>query len=446
MFVSRGQARKILSTTWVTRRRRWIITNETLFNLISTNNHFINYFYISACAQEGGEEIKVFVDGLPVFTDVQPVIQNGRTLVPFRTIAEALNIKVSWDSAAQTVEASDDETLVRLQIDNKNAWRNGEVVPLDVPPVIIAGRTLIPLRFFSEAFNCNVLWDADTYRVDIMPYPKEMNVIGFYALGDSKTSSWTNLFRKAYPETGTGNTDVVDELALGWYSLDERGNLLTWSKTGWQRPAGWENVLRAAEEYSLKTEMTVHATDRYGTLSSLLADKAASAGLIEALAEEAALYGGVNLNFEEFGYTGSSEFSNDLINKRQLLNEFVRRLFAELKTAGKSLTLTIHPPNSVYRGYDYEVLGEIADRIIIMAYDYGPKPEPLNLVVQAVEMAGEFVPSHKLILGVCAPYETAESIVGKLGIARRFNLQGVAIWRLGLVTPEMWQSFRDNIR
>ncbi|HHT46854.1 MAG TPA: copper amine oxidase, partial [Firmicutes bacterium] len=284
-------------------------------------------FTFSACAQEGGEEIKVFVDGLPVFTDVQPVIQNGRTLVPFRTIAEALNIKVSWDSAAQTVEASDDETLVRLQIDNKNAWRNGEVVPLDVPPVIIAGRTLIPLRFFSEAFNCNVLWDADTYRVDIMPYPKEMNVIGFYALGDSKTSSWTNLFRKAYPETGTGNTDVVDELALGWYSLDERGNLLTWSKTGWQRPAGWENVLRAAEEYSLKTEMTVHATDRYGTLSSLLADKAASAGLIEALAEEAALYGGVNLNFEEFGYTGSSEFSNDLINKRQLLNEFVRRLF-----------------------------------------------------------------------------------------------------------------------
>jgi hypothetical protein len=403
-------------------------------------------FTFTACAQEQGEEVKVFVDGLPVSTDVQPVIQNARTLVPFRAIAEALNIKVSWESAAQTVEASDGETLIRLQINNKNAWRNGQNVPVDVPPVIIAGRTLIPLRFFSEAFNCDVLWDADTYRVDIISCPKEMNVIGFYALGDSKTSSWTNLFRKAYPETGTGNTDVVDALALGWYSLDERGNLLTWSETGWQRPAGWENVLRAAEEYSLKTEMTVHATDRYGTLSSLLADKAASAGLIEALVEEAALYGGVNLNFEEFGYTGSSdEFSNDLINKRQLLNEFVRCLSVELKTAGKSLTLTIHPPNSVYRGYDYGVLGEIADRIILMAYDYGPKPEPLNLVAQAAEMAGEVVPPYKLVLGICAPYETAESIVEKIGAARRFNLQGVAIWRLGLVTQEMWQSFRDKL-
>ena len=110
------------------------------------------------------------------------------------------------------------------------------------------------------------------------------------------------------------------------------------------------------------------------------------------------------------------------------------------------MTLTIHPPNSVYRGYDYGVLGKIADRIIIMAYDYGPKPEPLNLVAQAAEMAGEVVPPHKLILGICAPYETEKSIAEKAGTARRFNLQGVALWRLGLVTQEMWQSLRENIR
>ena len=67
-------------------------------------------FTFPACAQEQGEEIKVFVDGLPVSTDVQPVIRGGRTLVPFRTIAEALNIKVNWDSAAQTVEATYGET------------------------------------------------------------------------------------------------------------------------------------------------------------------------------------------------------------------------------------------------------------------------------------------------------------------------------------------------
>lgn len=405
---------------------------------------FITFSFFSspALAQEQGSEIKVLIDEFPVSFDVQPVIQSGRTLVPFRAIAEALNIRVNWDGTTQTVEAFDGKTLIKLQIGSQNAFRNGVAVPLDVPAVIIDGRTLIPLRFFSEAFNCNVSWNPDTYRVEIISGTKEMTVIGFYALGDSGTSSWTNLFRKAYPETDTGNTDVVDGLALGWYSFDEQGNLLTRSWTGWQRPAGWGNVLKAAEEYSLKTEMTIYITDRYGTLSSLLANETASAGLIEATVEEAVLYGGVNLNFEEFGLGKTVE---DLIAVRQLLTDFVRLLSVQLKTANKSLTLTIHPPNSTYRGYDYKVLGEVVDRIIIMAYDYGPKPEPLNFVVQAVEMAKEVVPPQKLILGICAPYETAESIEAKIGIAKRHNLHGIALWRLGLVTHEMWQVLRSNI-
>ena len=205
-----------------------------------------SFFSPPVLAREQAREIPVLIDNLPVSFDVQPVIQNGRTLVPFRAIAEALNISVNWDGATQTVEATDGKTRVILQIGNKNASKNGAAIPLDVPPVILDGRTLIPLRFFGEAFNCNVSWDQDTYRVEIASGPREMALIGFYALGDSATSSWTNLFRKAYPETSTGNTDVVDELALGWYSFDEQGNLLTRSWTGWQRPAGWENVLEAA--------------------------------------------------------------------------------------------------------------------------------------------------------------------------------------------------------
>ncbi|MDO9534987.1 MAG: stalk domain-containing protein [Bacillota bacterium] len=399
-------------------------------------------FSSPALAQEQTREIKVFIDDLPVSFDVQPVIESGRTLVPFRAIAEALNINVNWNGSTQTVEAFDGKTLIKLQIGIHNAFRNEVAVPLDVPPLIIDGRTLIPLRFFSEAFNCDVSWNSDTYRVEITSGPKEMTVIGFYALGDTGTSSWTNLFRNAYPETGPGNTDVVDELALGWYSFDEQGNLLTRSWTGWQRPAGWENVLNAAQEYSLKTEMTIYNTDRYGTLSSLLSSETASAQLVEAIMKEVALYGGVNLNFEEFGLAKSGE---ELTAVRQQLTDFVRLLSVQLKIANKSLTLTIHPPNSSYKGYDYRALGELADRIIIMAYDYGPKPEPLNFVVQAVEMAKEVVPPQKLVLGICAPYENPESMAAKIGIAKRHNLHGIAIWRLGLVTHEMWQVLRSNV-
>ncbi|HAA34283.1 MAG TPA: copper amine oxidase [Firmicutes bacterium] len=401
-----------------------------------------SFFPAAAPAQGQAREISVFIDGLAVNFDVQPVIQQNRVLVPFRAVAEALNIKVSWDNTTQTVEATGGGALVQMRVGNETAFRNGSPITLDVPPVILNGRVLIPLRFFSEAFDSKVAWDPATYSVEIISAPKEMKVVGFYALGDSRTSSWTNLFSRAYPERGTGHTDVVDELALGWYTFDGDGNLLTSSRIGWQRPLGWEDVLKAAGEYYLRTEMVIHATDRSGEISSVLSNQKAAAALIDAIAAEAALYDGVNLNFEEFGLSKSGE---EPAAAQQLLTDFVRLLSVKLRAANKSLTLTIHPLNSAYKGYDYKALGELADQIIIMAYDYGPKPEPVSLVVQAIEMAKEIVPPQKLLLGISAYYETAESIVPKLGIAKRYELQGIALWRLGLVPREMWDVLRSNV-
>ncbi|OPX90574.1 MAG: hypothetical protein A4E53_00966 [Pelotomaculum sp. PtaB.Bin104] len=97
-------------------------------------------------------------------------------------------------------------------------------------------------------------------------------------------------------------------------------------------------------------------------------------------------------------------------------------------------------------GYDYQALGGLADRIIIMAYDYGAKPEPLDLVIEAVEMAGAVVSPEKLVLGISIPSETAESLQAKVGVAKRYGLDGIAIWRLGLVSDEMWNGLRSTIR
>jgi len=81
-----------------------------------------------------------------------------------------------------------------------------------------------------------------------------------------------------------------------------------------------------------------------------------------------------------------------------------------------------------------------------MAYDYGPKPEPVNLVRQAVEMAiAAGVPPEKLVLGISAPAETPESILTKVGIGKRYDLAGIALWRLGLVSDEMWTALRTAI-
>lgn len=394
-----------------------------------------------ALAQE--DRISVVVDGLSVNFDVEPIIEQGRTLVPFRALAEVLNVRVDWDGNTQTVKAEDNRTNVQLQIGSSMAYINGIPVPLDVPPKIINGRTLIPLRFFSEAFNCNVEWIGATNEVNIISAPKEMTVIGFYALGDSRTSSWTNLFGVPYPETARGNTDVVDELAFGWYSMDGEGNLLLNSGTGWQRPPGWEVVLETAYKYNFLTEMVIHLTNGTGAISSLIASDDTMKTAVNNIVQEAAMYDGVNLNFEGLGL---SERGEALLAVQERFTRFVQLLYSELKPYNKTLTLTIHPPNSAYRGYDYKALGAVSDRIIIMAYDYGPKPEPINQVMRAVEMAAANVPEEKLVLGISAPYETAESIVPKIGIAKRYNLQGIALWRLGLVPADMWETIRAHTK
>ncbi len=395
-------------------------------------------------AQEVGRQIPVLVDTLPVTFDVQPLIQEGRTLVPFRAIAEALNVQVDWDGNTRTVKAADGKNSLRLQVGSRTAYRNNAPLQLDMVLQLINGRTLIPLRVFSEAFGCQVDWDAAMGGVRITSPPGEMNVIGFYALGDSQTSSWIDLFGKPYPATAAGNTDLVRELALGWYSVDKEGNLLTRSTTGWQMPEGWQDVLAAARNYKLPTAMVVHATDGDGALSSLLANEAAMAMAAGAITKEARArgYNGVNLDFEGLGFRDSGA-QLQLVQGR--FTRFAELLSRELRAAGLRLTLTLHPSNSAYRGYDYQALGAVADRIIIMAYDYGIIPEPVSLVEEAVTMARAVVPPAKLLLGISAPTETAASVAGKVGIAKRYNLGGIALWRLGLVSDAMWEALRTTI-
>lgn len=388
------------------------------------------------------------MDGLPVDFDVPPFIHEGRTMVPFRAIAEALNVLVEWDDSTRTVTASTGTASqggirVRLQIGNKLADKNGTPIGLDVPPMIVGGRTLIPVRFFCEAFDCRVSWDEAAYTVRITSPAKTLEVLGFYALGDSQTSSWTDLFGKAYPETGTGHTDLVGKLALGWYSLDAQGNLLTRSRTGWQRPESWEKVLELSKERGLETQMVVHVTDQDGTITSLLGNEAAIAKAASAIAEESKLYDGVNLDFEGLGWQEEGE---RLARTRESFVRFVALLRGYLKGAGRSLALTLHAPNSAYQGYDYKTLGALADEIIVMAYDYGTKPEPVDKVVEAVRMAQQAVPAEKLVLGVSAPSETPQSLLTKVGIAKRYRLRGIALWRLGLVSDEMWDALGMTIK
>ena len=116
------------------------------------------------------DEISVTIDGVKQNYDVMPVIINGRTLVPMRAIFEALGAEVVWDETSRTVTGKKDKTEVSLTIDSDKALLNGTQITLDAPSTIVNGRTLVPVRFISEALGRKVNWDQTTKTVLISEY------------------------------------------------------------------------------------------------------------------------------------------------------------------------------------------------------------------------------------------------------------------------------------
>ncbi len=111
--------------------------------------------------------INVSINGQPLLTDVSPVILGGRTMVPLRAIFEALQAEVYWDADTKTAVGIKSGTIIKLVIDQATALINDQPVELDVPATIINGRTMVPARFISESLGKQVEWDALTQTVRI---------------------------------------------------------------------------------------------------------------------------------------------------------------------------------------------------------------------------------------------------------------------------------------
>lgn len=113
-------------------------------------------------------EVTVTVDGQDVkFKDQDPVIIEGRTLVPVRGVFEALGAEVEWIGETRQVLVKSPDTEVQLTLDSNQYFVNGEEKYLDVPASLINDRTMVPVRAISESLGCKVEWDGNTNTVII---------------------------------------------------------------------------------------------------------------------------------------------------------------------------------------------------------------------------------------------------------------------------------------
>lgn len=111
--------------------------------------------------------ISVVLDGKALEFDVPPQMQNDRVLVPLRVIFEGLGADVEWDGDTETVTAEKEGTVIILTIGGAEPTVNGEIVEIDQPAILVGNRTLVPIRFVSEAFGCDVDWVDETQTVVI---------------------------------------------------------------------------------------------------------------------------------------------------------------------------------------------------------------------------------------------------------------------------------------
>ena len=155
--------------------------------------------------------VQVTVDGTAVaWTDAVPFIAGGRTMVPLRAAAEAMGLTVDWDAATKTaifhsdapaaaaptlpgsipVEAARTELAARevsmtagspqvwvwdqiIGYDSAGkelgTWETEWMLEMDTALVLRGGRSYAPIRYVAEQFGKDVLWDAQTNTVSIVP-------------------------------------------------------------------------------------------------------------------------------------------------------------------------------------------------------------------------------------------------------------------------------------
>lgn len=100
------------------------------------------------------------------FSDRQPIVVNGRTLLPIRAIAEYYDWDVTWDEEQKMVLVENDTKRLEIRIDfdsfaviRKNSVRpDRSSISTDVPAMILNGRTLLPIRAVAEALGLQVEW------------------------------------------------------------------------------------------------------------------------------------------------------------------------------------------------------------------------------------------------------------------------------------------------
>ncbi len=111
------------------------------------------------------------VNGMTRKMDAAPFIKDGRTLLPIRALIEALGGSVQWNPSTETATVMLGSRTVALTIGSPTALVNGTPITLDVAPMIVKGRTFLPLRAVAENIGLDLAWEPVSRTVSLTYWP-----------------------------------------------------------------------------------------------------------------------------------------------------------------------------------------------------------------------------------------------------------------------------------
>lgn len=140
----------------------WVTTEACSFS----NNVWTSAIHIKKPNHYSPDSFDAFY-----FDDQEPIIVNGRTLVPLRGVLDQLGYSVEWDGDAMavTISKADVPYSVVVTIGSNKILKGDTEIIIDVPATIINDRTMVPIRAIAEAFELKVEWDDETRSVIIYP-------------------------------------------------------------------------------------------------------------------------------------------------------------------------------------------------------------------------------------------------------------------------------------
>ncbi len=343
---------------------------------------------------------------------------------------------------------------------------------------------------FSKIFYTNTSVNSAAVAPDQGKQIEKTNkeIIGFYAEWWSKdTSSFQSL---------SSNVKAIRTIAPFWASLEKDGTLTD--------RGGEDHV--SVVEYAHNNQITVllllnnvKESNGHNPIHTVLSDQRLRAKAITSINAYIKKYklDGINIDFE---MVPPSDRDN--------LTLFMKELSAQLKPQGYLVTIDVFPKqdesNDVAYAYDYEALARYTDKIMLMTYDQhgawsGPGPiADSKWIEKNLLYALQYIPKTKLYLGIAAygydwsaqgvesinyqqaieradkynapiqsdkqsqtPYfyytdksgiehqvwfENGESVKPKLDLVNRYDLAGIAMWKLGEEDPIYWKIFREKLK